>query len=791
MLEFIRANQLDIMLIICGSCGMLIFLLFNTRFLYRSRKVILIFMEIIAFFLLWYDRLAYVYSGDLSHKGYVMVRLSNFMVFFLTSAIVFVFILYVSDLVKHETELDKLPKRLSVSAVLSAVGMLMAVISAFTDFYYYFDENNMYHRGPGFLIAYIIPVLCPVMTYTVIRQYKRMFSRLIYISLVLYIFVPILCGILQIFLYGISIVNMSMVGVSVFLYIFMYLDLNNELRHAHEIEIQNMQGEQIRMQRLFDQTATAFVSAVEKKDEFTKGHALRIAEYAREIARRAGKNDEECKKAYYAALLHDVGLIGIPDSVIKQDSDPDKWDYETMRKKPLISEEILSSISEYPYLSQAARYSHERYNGTGYPEGLKGKDIPEIARIVGTADAYVTMTTRKRYRDAIPGFMAREVFIKGAGEEFDPEFASIMVRIMDSEVNRQTEDSVAKEETEIICREYREHVSKGVPVDESIRKISFECELSKDPDVRFSAPSIILFDSYDMRIHSSIKEIERYGYLEYGEIWFDKYSVTTAASKIVEQSTDDKISDKDTDGKHIYEIVAARYEDHLKLVLKSEKYAKEVIVALPNVSKASYIGLTGENCRIMNISTEVTGEKVRSEDIPRIADHVSYIEHFESDIKNIQIDRTLSCATEGIEVKGRLNIGFHTMSLPAASLVWNCPYILIFYSDDGKVGGPEYREYNMIKLDGEDQGDGEFAKNRFIMKKTKDFPGWEIWKEKNKEGLDCEIYIEKRGNQVILKTENLGVKIENTMTVTGDASRVYVALSGDEVALTDIRINYL
>lgn len=791
MFEFIRANQLDIMLILCGSCGILIFLLLNTRFLFRSRKVILIFLEIMAFFLLWYDRLAYVYSGNLSHKGYVMVRVSNFMVFFLTSAIVFGFNLYLCDLVKHEAGQDALPKRLVFAGIFASIGMLLAVISAFTGFYYYFDETNRYQRGSGFLIAYIFPLLCPLFQLSVIRQYRDKLSRLIYVSLQCYILVPIFCGILQIFVYGISIVNMSMVGVSVFLYISMYLDLNNVVNHAHEIEIQNMQGEQIRMKRLFDQTATAFVSAVEKKDEFTKGHALRIAEYAKEIAKRAGKNEEECEKAYYAALLHDVGLIGIPDSVIKQDSDPDKWDYETMRKKPLISEEILSSISEYPYLSETARYSHERYNGTGYPEGLKGKDIPEMARIVGTADAYVTMTTRKRYRDAIPGFMAREIFLKGAGEEFDPEFASIMVRIMDSEVNSHSEESAADEETEIICNEYREHVSKGVPVDDNIRRIRFSCELSEEPGVRFSAPSIILFDSYDMRIHSSIKDIERYGYLEYGEIWFDKHSVTTAASKMAEKETGDNESVKSSDGKHLYEIIASRYEDHIKLVLKSEDYSKEVIVALPNVSKASYIGLTGENCRIMDISTELTGQKAGSGDIPRIAEPVSYIEHFESDLKNIQINRTLSCVTESVEVKGRLNIGFHTMSLPAASLVWDCPYVIIFYSEDGKVGGPDYREYNMIKLDGEDQGDGEFAKNRFKMKKTKDFPGWDVWKEKNKEGLDCEVFLEKRGDQVILKTENLGVKIENTTTITKDAGKVYVALSGDEVALTDIRVSHL
>lgn len=788
MFELIRAHQLNIMLMLCGACGILIFLLIFTRFLTKSRKAILILMELTAFFLLWFDRLAYIYAGDPGHKAYIMVRVSNFAVFFLTSGIVFCFNLYIISLLTNEGKLASPPKRLIVVGVFTAIGMLMAVISAFTDLYYYFDEVNQYHRGQGFLIAYIIPVLCPITQFTAVRKYRQGLSKLIFVSLNLYIFIPILCGIAQIFIYGLSIVNMSLVAVSVSSYIFMYLDLNDTVRHMHEIEIQNMKGEQKRMKKLFDQTATAFVSAVEKKDDFAKGNAVRIAGYAKRIAAMAGKSEEECEKAYYTALLHDVGLIGIPDSVIKNDADPGKTDYEEIRKKPLIGAEILSSITEYPYLSQGARYSHERYNGTGYPEGLKGEEIPEVARIVGVADSYVTKITKKRYRDANPRFMAREAFIRGAGEEYDPDFAMIMVKIIDSETNEGAGDNDNRLETEIVCSEYRENISIGIPVDTGIRKISFDCKPSEDPGIRFSAPSIVLFDAYDGRTHDSAKEIEKYGYLEYGEIWFDKYSVTTVARNIEEKKIDEKLSEEGADGYQHYEIIAGRYDDHLKLVMKSKDYAKEVIVALPSGSKASYIGLTGENCRIVNIGAEPTGETVGPEDIPRIAQYISYIEHFESDLKNIQIDQTRSVATKGVEIKDRLIIRFHTMSLPIASIVWQCPYILLYTSDDGSVGGPGYKEFNVIKLDGEDQGETEYAYNRFVMKKTDSFPGWDEWLNGHKKGLNCEISFERKGNQVVLKTETLGVRIENTSILKEENVKVYVALTGDQVALTDIRV---
>ncbi|MBR4759390.1 MAG: HD domain-containing protein [Lachnospiraceae bacterium] len=789
MYDLIRTHQLNIMLFLCGSCGVMVFLLMITRFLTKSRKSILIAMELIAFFLLWFDRQAYIYAGNPTEKGYVMVRVSNFMVFFLTSAIVFGFNLYLTDLLLHEGEMEKQPRILSVVGSMSALGMVMAVIAAFTDLYYYFDETNTYHRGPGFLIAYIIPVICPLMQYIVIAKNKKAFSRIIYISLNLYIFVPIICGLIQIKAYGISIVNMAMVAVSVSLYIFTYVDINDRVVHMHELQLSNAVQQKERMERLFEQTAGAFVSAVEKKDSFARGTSIRIAEYARRVAEYAGKTPEECEKVFFAALLHDVGLIGIPDRVIKNESDPDKWDQETMHKKPMIGYEILSGITEYPYLAQGARYSHERYNGTGYPDGLKGDQIPEIARIIAVADAYVTMTTKKRYRDAKPDFLAREAFIKGAGESFDPFYADIMVKIIDQGSNASQEDEGPIMETRIECRTYREQVTLGIPVEQEIRKITFVSEGMADAKECFCTPAIILFDAYDQRVHENEKMIEASHYLEYGELWFDQHSISTEARKIEEKEIPDRIAEKRDDGKKQFEIIAGRIDDHLHLIMRSEDYAKEVIVAIKSISNASYIGLTGENCILSEIAVETTGEKVQSGDIPRIVQPVDFTDHLEGDIKNIQVNMPRSASTEGIDITGKMEVQFHAQTLPGAVLVWHCPYIILFYSEDGTVGGPGYLEYNMIKMSGEDQGDGEFARNHFVMERKKEFPGWEVWKEVSKKGIECNLILEKKGDQVFLKTENQGIYIENTTTFTQVPPKVYVALTGDQVALTDIRVN--
>ncbi len=784
MFDLIRNNQLDIMLFLCGACGILILLLINTRFLSPSRKRILIFMETVALLLLWFDRQAYIHAADPTATGYIMVRISNFLVYFLTSAIVLGLNLYLKDYLKNEGGQAVLPKRVMIVEVMAVLGMIMSVISAFTGLYYYFDESNKYHRGDGFIIAYIIPVICPIMVYTVIRQYKKIFSRLIYISMVLYIFVPITMGVIQIFAYGISIVNMSMVVVSISLYFFTYLDLNNDVERAHKIEMEHMAGENIRMKRLFDQTANAFVSAVEKKDDFSRGNAVKVAEYARMIAEKLGKDEEYCERAYYTALLHDVGLIGIPDSVIKNEGDPDEQDQQIMRQKPLIGEEILSSITEYPYLSIGAHYSHERYNGTGYPEGLKGEDIPEIARLVAVADAYVSMTSKKRFRDARPDFIARENFVMGSGLEYDPQFADMMVRILDMGLGQNASGADDILEDELKCEKYKENRSAAILIGREVTRISFLAEDIRSDKADFSAPSIILFDSFDKHVHSKKKSIGEYQYLEYGEIWFDEHMICTAARKMV--ITDITKNDKaDPSGK--YEIVAGRFGDHMKLRMTGPEYVKEITVALPDSTKAAYIALTGEHCRLYDITSEHTGDVVKEGDIPRISDVINYLDHMESDIKNIQIDRPRSAATPGVEIKDHVRIAFHTMSLPGASLVWHCPYVVLFYSDDGLLGGKNYKQFNELKINGENNGENENCKTTFSMKKTDDFPGWDVWKDKNKEGLDCVLEFEKKGNQVSLVTETLGIRMEST-SVLNEPSKVYVSITGDQVVLTDIRV---
>ena len=127
------------------------------------------------------------------------------------------------------------------------------------------------------------------------------------------------------------------------------------------------------------------------------------------------------------------------------------------------------------------------------------------------------------------------------------------------------------------------------------------------------------------------------------------------------------------------------------------------------------------------------------------------------------------------------------MTIPGSEFVWNCPFIVFYNSDNGEALGENYIEFDEVKLNGESVAGDEIVESKLNMEKTDEFEGWDVWKEKNKEGIECEVVIHRRGNKIVTSTENLGIKIENTTVLNNHIKDVYVALTGSHVALTDIR----
>ena len=542
------------------------------------------------------------------------------------------------------------------------------------------------------------------------------------------------------------------------------------------------------MQRLFLQTATALVNAIDKKDEYTHGHSARVAEYSRKIAEYAGKTPTECDEIYYAALLHDVGKIGIDESIINKDGKLTDEEYEIIKQHPAMGAQILQSITEYPFISIGAHFHHERYDGKGYPLGLKGEDIPEIARIIAVADAYDAMTSKRSYRNSIPQEKVREEFIEGVGSQFDPIFANIMIHLIDLdteyEMKERKDVSEFSGRDELVCETHRDEVSEGILLQQTLTTIGIRVTDLPKAAGRKAMPSLILFDSLDGRYHEDERERKNLLYSEYCEIRFDG-QVTIGDIRKIQPKWTDVHRPELMPGR--YRIEGVKVRDHLLIRIMDRERTLETIVALKDVSRYAYIGLTGERCSISELQIEKSEEKVAADYIPRIAEEISYINVPAGDVPNVQVDGYRSASTAGIPVRDGLRISFHTKALPTARLVWHCPSYVVFFSENGLVDGADYQEYALVRIDGETWKSEDVSDNE-IWVDRQDFCGWDAWKAFNKEGYDCTISFRRDGNKIISQTENFGIAIRCTTEVRYEAPEIYVALSGDQCALTNIRI---
>ena len=185
-----------------------------------------------------------------------------------------------------------------------------------------------------------------------------------------------------------------------------------------------------KVERMSLQMIRALANTIDAKDSYTNGHSGRVAKYSVMLAGRMGYQGEKLEQVQYAALLHDIGKIGIPKEIINKPSRLTDEEYEIIKTHPAIGGTILDEITEIPDIAVGARWHHERYDGKGYPDHLMGEEIPELARIIGVADAYDAMTSKRSYRDVLPQEVVLEEIENGKGSQFDPVIAEHMVSII-------------------------------------------------------------------------------------------------------------------------------------------------------------------------------------------------------------------------------------------------------------------------------------------------------------------------------------------------------------------------
>lgn len=175
-------------------------------------------------------------------------------------------------------------------------------------------------------------------------------------------------------------------------------------------------------------SVNAMAALIDVKDTYTKGHSERVAHYSALIAENMCWSREDVKRLYEIALLHDVGKIWMPDKILLKETDLSDDEMEIMKTHTTIGADILKNITTLKDLELGARYHHERFDGKGYPEGLKGVEIPLVARIICVADSFDAMSSNRCYRTKLKSEKIQRELLKGRGRQFDPEVVDAFLK---------------------------------------------------------------------------------------------------------------------------------------------------------------------------------------------------------------------------------------------------------------------------------------------------------------------------------------------------------------------------
>ena len=203
--------------------------------------------------------------------------------------------------------------------------------------------------------------------------------------------------------------------------------------HALERTWLHLEREELveKLEEAYVGTAEALANALEAKDQYTADHAGSIAEMAVEVGREFGLDEEALRDLRYGAIFHDIGKIAIPDAILNKPGPLTAAEYEVIKRHTVVGEQILGPVPFLAQVRRIVRHDHERWDGTGYPDGLAGRQIPVGARIVLVVDAYHAMVSDRPYRKGMSEEAARLELRAHAGTQFDPDVVEAFLRVLD------------------------------------------------------------------------------------------------------------------------------------------------------------------------------------------------------------------------------------------------------------------------------------------------------------------------------------------------------------------------
>lgn len=198
-------------------------------------------------------------------------------------------------------------------------------------------------------------------------------------------------------------------------------DINIELEDANK-----------KLEKAYLDIVETLRATVEAKDSYTRGHSDRVSAYSVLIGKYLSLSEEELENLKIGGLFHDVGKIGIPDTILLKNGKLTDEEYTEIKSHPIIGFNILNNSEMFKNIIPFVKYHHERFDGKGYPEGLSGESIPYMARIAAIADSFDAMSSKRVYRDSMQKEVVREEIAKNSGTQFDPEISKVFLDIIDN-----------------------------------------------------------------------------------------------------------------------------------------------------------------------------------------------------------------------------------------------------------------------------------------------------------------------------------------------------------------------
>ena len=200
-----------------------------------------------------------------------------------------------------------------------------------------------------------------------------------------------------------------------------------------------LQDKSEELEKAYLDTVGILRQTVEAKDPYTRGHSDRVSEFSVLIGKKMGLDDETLHILKIGGLFHDIGKIGIPDSILLKESKLSDEEYSQIKNHPTIGAHMLGDAAVFKDIIPIVKHHHERFDGRGYPSQLAGENIPFIARIAAVADTFDAMTSKRTYRDALPLSVVKEEIEKCSGTQFDPKIAKVFLDILNNDYKSITD----------------------------------------------------------------------------------------------------------------------------------------------------------------------------------------------------------------------------------------------------------------------------------------------------------------------------------------------------------------